>query len=93
MSYLRIAWSILVFAGLAGSMVASLYYMFRAAANRTSDADSATELAVSPLRAIGYPQYLTPRGKMYRRRCVIAGAIIVILVILAKIYQPIELHI
>lgn len=74
-------------------MVACIYYMFRTAANRTPDADRAGELALNPLRAIGYPQYLTPRGKMYRRRCIIAFAIIVLLVILAKIYQPIELRI
>lgn len=93
MSYLRLVWSIFFDAALAGSMVACLYYIFRTAANRTPEADGMKGSPINPLRAIGYPQYLTPRGKMYRRRCMIAFAIIVILVILAKIYQPIELRV
>ena len=58
----------------------------------TPGARRPTELAIYPFRAIGYPRYLTPREEeMYRRRCMTASAIIVLLIItLAEFYQPIE---
>jgi hypothetical protein len=63
------------------SVPAFVYYFFRAANNRTPAAPS---LWVNPWWAIG-PEYLTERGKMYRRRCLIAFAAPWIFTVLAVI--------
>jgi hypothetical protein len=81
---MKTAWHAVLLALPGVLIVSALYYLIRTASNRTTDSDSMSSISVNPLNAVGYSQYLTPRGRVYRQRFIIVVAALVLSVILAQ---------
>jgi len=87
MSVFRTVWDVLLPLVLTGSMLATVYYNVRAVMNRTPAARRNHPWYLDPWRSMGYPHELTEIGKMYRRRCIISVAVLVVFVVLAQVLQ------
>lgn len=92
MAYFETGWRILLVTAEALSLLLAFYYLVRTASNKTPAADKLPRISVNPLNVIGYPEYLTERGRIYRRRCLIAVTVFVLTVALGWLTGPVELH-